>query len=124
MSIHQHQSPDGAAEAGSTRLMGADRWSVCPRCFDMATAQMEAARGELAAAYGKVPAEEYERLRKLAETDIEHDDTVREDWDIYGFDEGVIHVGYLGRCKTCGLEAKIQYDLKFYPEEEVNAGQD
>lgn len=101
--------------------MGADRWSVCPRCFDMATAQREAARGELAAAYGKVPAEEYETLRKLAEMDIEHDATVREDWEIEGFDEGMIHVGYLGTCKTCGLEVNIQHEVKFYPEEEVDA---
>jgi hypothetical protein len=35
-------------------------------------------------------------------------DTFREDYQIYGADEGTVHVGYSGSCEKCGL--RIDFD--------------
>lgn len=96
--------------------MSADRWSKCPRCAVVAR-EAKAAREEAArAAYGVAPVEEFDRLRAEADAPLKIEDTVREDYEFYGFEEGAVVAVYEASCKACGLSVKFRYE---HPIEEA-----
>lgn len=99
--------------------MSADNWAICPRC--LAVAEKEHAERFQAAvdAYGKVPAEEYEQLRAEAQTAIDKEvfQTFREDYEIYGAEDGTIKVSYSGYCQTCHLGLDFKFEKPFYDGE-------
>ena len=90
--------------------MSADRWTTCPRCSEIARKAKEAQQEAARAAYGVLPVEEFDRLRAEAEQPVEEDESVREDYGFYGFEEGKVVAVYEASCKTCGLSAKFRYE--------------
>lgn len=75
---------------------------TCPRCRKRAEDAKHAEHLAAAEAYGKVPADEYERLRQAAAVPIVLDQTLRENWDIGLSDEGEFAVDYAASCTECG----------------------
>lgn len=70
--------------------------------------------------YGNIPLAEFDELRQRVETPIDEDKlrTFREDYEIYGAEDGVIHISYGGHCSVCGTECNISQDHPFFPSEE------
>lgn len=96
--------------------MSADNWAICPRCLDRAKAASAARFQTAVDAYGKVPPDEYERLRSEAQTPIDEDSfqTFREDYEFYGASEGTVVASYSGHCGTCNLGVDFKHEHKFY----------
>lgn len=87
--------------------MSASNWAECPRCKRRAQKAYDVAVKALAESYGKVPAAEYEAARdSLALGPVGRE--FREDYEIYGADEGVVIVDYHGHCSKCGLELSFK----------------
>ena len=91
--------------------MSASRWTTCPRCSAEAHAAKAAQHEAARAAYGVLPIEEFERLRAEADKPIKIDETVREDYEFYGFEDGLVRARYKGACMKCGLEASFLYEF-------------
>jgi hypothetical protein len=74
---------------------------------------------ELGQAYGTVPVEEFDKLRAAADAKLkEHlPETFREDYEVYGADQGELRIYYSGCCDTCGLEHNYEHKASFYPED-------
>ena len=96
--------------------MSADNWAICPQCVDRAKAEAAERFQAAVDAYGKVPSEEYERLRAEAQTSMDEESfrTFREDYEFYGASEGKVTASYRGHCQTCGLGIDFQHDRNFY----------
>ncbi|MHA2063001.1 MAG: hypothetical protein ACXABY_01335 [Candidatus Thorarchaeota archaeon] len=104
--------------------MSANRWSVCPRCENLAKASATGLEGLFIArneAYGKVSQEEYlglcdaltEALEKKGalSTVTPLDDNLREDWELYR-KEGKLILDYNASCQEAGCS------FKFFVKEE------
>jgi hypothetical protein len=66
------------------------------------------------ASYGQVPVDEFDRVRAaLAQQRKDAEGapkTFRETWQIYGADEGVVTVVYVGSCTICKLNLEFTED--------------
>jgi len=67
-------------------------------------AQVAAAK----AAYGILPIEEFDRLRADADSPVKYEDTVREDYEFYGFQDGKVVAVYKAHCQACGLSVEFR----------------
>lgn len=98
--------------------MSADNWAICPRCQRDHAKTIEAAQEKARAAYGTLPVEEYERLaveaQVIAKSEVER--TFREDYEIYGAEDGTIIVSYSGHCQNCNLGLDFKDERPFFPE--------
>jgi uncharacterized protein CbrC (UPF0167 family) len=96
--------------------VSADNWAICPRCLDRAKAAAAQAADEAAAAYGKVPADEYERLRAAAQAPVSEEAfrTFRESYEFYGAATGTITASYGAECTQCHLALSFTYEKPFY----------
>lgn len=98
--------------------MGADNWEPCLNCRETLEGEVagtiRALEKSLKDAYGTLPVDEFMALvgetrektsaqtaRLEAQTD-RNEHTFREDWDIYGAEDGTVTIEYSGRCTTCG----------------------
>jgi hypothetical protein len=90
--------------------VSADNWAVCPNCKAKAEAAHAEAIAEAAAAYGKVPPDEWMAMTTAADRPLVLERTFREDWEIYGAEEAVVTVSYTGRCTVCGSGVKFNTD--------------
>lgn len=98
--------------------MSADNWAVCPRCRDRVEAERDERLNEMAKAYGKVGADEYEALRARALDPGEPlKEMFREDYEFYGVEDGTIVASYSGSCTVCHLETTFRHEHKFYEKE-------
>jgi len=92
--------------------MSADNWAECPRCRGAEVA----AKAALDSSYGVVTREEWEELQERYEaTQGIRDNTFREDYGIYGAEDGEITVSYRGECTECGLKLKFTDVHPFFP---------
>ena len=84
--------------------MSADQWSVCPRCLTTAEKREREQRAAVVAMYGSVSIEEFDGARDAIE-EVRDEDyrTFREDFEVYGADEGTVNIDYSGRCTKCSL---------------------
>lgn len=87
--------------------MSASNWARCPRCTERAEADFRARDAAIQASYGQVPVGEFDAARRAlaadrSELERRHS-TFREDYEIYGAEDGEVIVSYSGRCDTCGL---------------------
>jgi len=91
--------------------MGADNWGVCPRCEKNHQKEIEKRNKALAAAYGKLPVDEFLALKKDTEdfTNKEPEQTLREDYGIGTEADGKFSVGYRCSCKTCGFTFNFEH---------------
>jgi hypothetical protein len=87
--------------------VSADNWAKCPRCQLALNGTVSTLARRLTEAYGKVTAEEYAELQVQLTEATAHAGrghaTFREDYEIYGAEDGVITVSYSGGCRECGL---------------------
>lgn len=88
--------------------MSADNWARCPRCTSTGLKALAARASAVYAQYGEVPVEEYIDARRQHTEAVDEFDqrqsTFREDYEIYGAEDGVVIVDYSGSCRECGLE--------------------
>lgn len=100
--------------------VSADNWEVCPQCVARAKKAADEAHAKVYAQYGKVPPEEFDRLRSdLTAVDPEDFRTFREDYELYGANEGELRVSYSGGCETCGLRTALETSKKFWQPEKA-----
>lgn len=82
--------------------------------------RLEAREREVAAMYGVASVEEFDAARadlELAKREgirEEHDETFREDYEIYGAQTGTVKVRYKGGCEVCGLSLSFEHEHEFY----------
>jgi hypothetical protein len=103
--------------------VSADNWAKCPRCTDSKQAEIDRLTEEMNESYSKVSVEKFMGLNKqlLAAKDAAFraqnaSETFREDYEIYGAEDGEIKIRYSGYCTECKLQVKIDVDHPFYPE--------
>lgn len=89
--------------------MSADNWATCPVCKDLAEANQQVARDIANQSYGKVSADEYERLKTQAEKIEPHEDTLREDYEIGVGEDGKFSVSYRCLCDICGFQFEYRH---------------
>jgi hypothetical protein len=90
---------------------------VCPNCRKLAEDAAAALMVEAAALYGKVPAADYEAAMERAR-DAAKDmpsETFREDYEIYGAQDGTVKVTYGGRCEVCKVGIDFRVERQFWP---------
>lgn len=88
--------------------MSADRWSVCPKCYEDHLEKIAEMEKDLEASYGKVPIEVYrqkEELLKLTQ-ELDPKTTLREDWELY-LEGAELHIRYEASCEECKLHFKM-----------------
>lgn len=94
--------------------MSASHWAICPRCKARRQRKADAAADEARAAYGKVSVQEFDEMRtrvdELRAMDDEVDCNFREDYEIYGAEEGMVIVDYSGECRFCGLKLTFRHE--------------
>jgi hypothetical protein len=95
--------------------MSADNWAQCPRCTVRAEAALQVRADEVAALYGAVNVDEFDRARAdLGQLRADFDDRrptfkenyeiwLREDYENWGAEPGVVEVSYSGTCTQCNL---------------------
>lgn len=91
--------------------MSADNWAVCPKCAKRRAADLQAMRDEVAAKYGQVPVELFDamRARLAAAESAAPAQTLREDYEFYGAEDGVVIADYSCSCDKCGLKGEFKY---------------
>jgi hypothetical protein len=83
--------------------MSASNWAICPKCIVGARLAAERQHADAMASYGTVPAEEFQaRIASIKDVNPEDFRTFREDYEIYGTEDGEVTVSYSGHCRTCG----------------------
>lgn len=92
--------------------MSASNWRECPKCFARRKEYAEKERKKLAASYGNVSADEYERMRRAVENrDKEKPDkSLREDYLQRMRTDGVYEVSYYCLCQSCGFTFKFEHE--------------
>lgn len=88
--------------------MGASNWARCARCWKRADDEKVALREQVVASYGILPITEFDELRQRADAEIVLKSTFREDYEIYGAEEGWVEVSYRGKCTACGLSLSFK----------------
>ena len=91
--------------------MSASNWARCPRCAQQLAAKLDQMRAEVKAAYGNVTVEEFDTLRMalaVAESTTPLA-TLREDYEIYGAEDGTVIAEYGCTCQVCGLTADFTH---------------
>lgn len=95
--------------------MSADRWSVCPRCVQLAERGREAAFQKAQQAYGKVDAETYLQLIRDAEkidpSRQRMPSNLREDF-CQGLKDGNYISEYYCHCQQCGWKWSHEITIK------------
>lgn len=91
--------------------MSADNWAQCPRCLAERRAEVARLEANVQEAYGKVPVAEFDALRARADTlgNAQLEASFREDYEVYGAEDGVVRVDYSGNCQVCSLALKFTH---------------
>lgn len=92
--------------------MSADNWAVCPRCRKREEARIADLQRRATEAYGQLPVDEFDALRAEAAKgiDLQKLCTFREDYEIWGADDGTVRVNYSGECQACGLDLHFEHE--------------
>jgi hypothetical protein len=97
--------------------MSASNWARCPRCVQRAEEVAAELKAETDRSYGKVSAEAFD-IARMAYSDLERrlaDEwvtfrTFREDYEIFGAEEGTVKVSYSGWCDVCRLGFNFSHE--------------
>ena len=95
--------------------MSADNWAVCPRCH----ASGASAPKPKPPIYGRASEEQYkaflagEYQGEIAK-DAEDERKMREDYEIFVSEEGVLTVKYSCSCYECGFAFKFSHEEAIY----------
>ena len=91
--------------------MSADNWALCPKCVVQADREYTILVQNLAEAYGVRSEAEYLGLAEAVAKGSRSrrmDNNFREDYEIYGAEDGVVKVNYHGQCTECGVELRFE----------------
>lgn len=102
--------------------MSADNWTTCPKCAAKEVEEYQTKVKALKESYGKIPAEEWLREKKLVEksrNDLEF--TLREDYEWNGPDEGdygdgFVRAIYSASCYNCDFSINIDHKFPYTVE--------
>lgn len=83
--------------------MGADNWGTCPQCKVNADKASGVAVREAAAAYGKVPPEEYAAMVEAIKHPKPIGETLSEYYEIHTKATGEFYIDYGCGCDVCGF---------------------
>ncbi len=92
--------------------MSADAWRLCPKCYARGTSARQVALKKVAESYGKVKAEVYGEMIDKAQTNFPppaHEETLREDYEMYTDQDGQFTVSYSCSCRTCGFKFNFKH---------------
>lgn len=92
--------------------MGADNWTTCSNCAEVKASELQAATKALRDSYGKVPLNEFDAARERLHEKFfatPPDSTWREDYEIFGANEGTVQVNYKGGCTKCKHSCEFQH---------------
>lgn len=87
--------------------VSADNWAVCPRCKKNEENDIRALDLRIEKEYGKISIDDFLVLRNEAQQRREglpkQEASFREDYEIFGAEDGAIEIHYSGHCKFCDL---------------------
>lgn len=83
--------------------MSAKNWRVCPKCFKRDNDARDKRIADTKKLYGRVTADEYRDLIKVAEATIDRKESMREDYEIGIDEDGLFYVDYRASCEWCGF---------------------
>jgi hypothetical protein len=91
--------------------VSADNWAICPRCVARWHTEVETEQARVDDLYGLVPVAEFDeaRLALQAKKATTHEPTFREDYEIYGAEDGEVVATYSGGCAACGLRLEFRH---------------
>jgi hypothetical protein len=91
--------------------MSADNWATCPRCSKRREDALAKREADIAASYGKIPVADFDNLRFQLSADRHEqlDATFREDYEIWGAEDGEVKVKYRGVCGACNLRLNFEH---------------
>lgn len=86
--------------------MSANNWAICPRCQAKDKADKQFAADRVAETYGHISMAEHDALREQVNNWPELEASFREDYEIYGAEDGTVKMVYRGQCMFTPAEAK------------------
>ena len=89
--------------------MGADNWSMCPKCKKMTLDKHYEQLDKIRKKYGEMSFDEYEKAIFAANVPIKLDETLREDYEFCMDDEGFFDAKFLARCDRCGFKFNFRH---------------
>ncbi len=88
--------------------MSASNWAICPHCVKRAEDARAAQIAATGASYGTVPEQDYiEAVKAISDVRPEDYRTFREDYEIYGAQDGEVIVDYAGSCEKCDAHLRF-----------------
>ena len=95
--------------------MSASNWANCPRCNRRAQREAERLNKVASESYGLVTAMEWNQMVEDANSASVYtpDANLREDYEIYGAEDGSIIVSYSAQCGDCGLSLSFKHEEVF-----------
>jgi len=96
--------------------MSADNWAICPRCKLEEQRRYDLQLREVATAYGRLPAEEYESMREALRNRPELATTLREDYESFITEGGRFYISYTGACQACAFRHVFKVDEQLMVE--------
>jgi hypothetical protein len=90
--------------------MSANNWARCPRCVDSDLKKQRNEIAEINAMYGRITADEFVLRIEDARQEVEHQETLREGWEIGTDDDGTFSVSYSCRCDKCGFRFSFKHE--------------
>jgi hypothetical protein len=93
--------------------MSADNWTDCPRCANKDQRRYDKELEALNDMYGKVPKEVFIKAQKAIKPPKLPDErpyTFREDYEVYGAEEGTVNISYSGSCTECNLHLHFKHE--------------
>ena len=79
--------------------MSGDNWTRCPICQNLPKEW----RNGIDHLYGTISRDEFSKAEQEYKR-LKSIETVREDYDIFLGDDGLVSISYLGKCDNCGAE--------------------
>ena len=102
--------------------MSASNFSICPRCARRHRDKATVKRREADQAYGNLPLDDWKLLdRDALEAAVEDitRKTFREDWEVFGAEDGEVVFNYGGHCEVCSLHVDIRHTVNIPNGEDV-----
>lgn len=111
--------------------MSADNWAVCPKCKTSKEALRSKQLEQTNQSYGQLPKDEFLRKLQQASVPLEHEHTLREDYDIGVYDNGRFEVSYGCSCSECNFHFNFKHSVKVLtkpnnpaPDASIEAGKE
>ena len=89
--------------------MGANNWTICPRCMEKAVERKDQLQKEVAKNYGEIPVDQFNRLHAAAQKDINLEQTLREDYEFNMDDGGNFLASYRAHCSVCDFVYEFEH---------------